>query len=47
MSNLVNPHGGGDLKALLLEGSAFDAEVTRAASLPKVSVSSREADWHK
>ena len=43
MSNLVNPHGGGDLKALLLEGSALDAEVTRAASLPKVSVSSREA----
>ena len=43
MSNLVNPHGGGDLKALLLEGSTLDAEVTRAASLPRVSVSSREA----
>ena len=43
MSNLVNPHGGGDLKSLLLEGSALDAEVTRAASLPRVSVSSREA----
>ena len=27
MSKLVNPHGGGDLKPLLLEGPALQAEV--------------------
>ena len=43
MSNLVNPHGGKDLKPLLLEGSALDAEKARAESLTKVSISSREA----
>lgn len=43
MSKLVKPHGGGELKPLLLEGSALDAEKTRAASLKQVKVSSREA----
>lgn len=39
---LVRPHGGGDLKPLLLEGEALQAAQARAASLPKVRVSSRE-----
>ena len=43
MSNLVNPHGGGELKPLLLEGEALTAELARAASLPQIKVSSREA----
>ncbi len=43
MSNLVNPHGGGDLKPLLLEGAALDAEKARALNLPRVNISSREA----
>ena len=42
MSNLVKPHGGGELKPLLLEGAAREAELARAASLPKVKMSSRE-----
>jgi sulfate adenylyltransferase len=40
---LVNPHGGGSLKPLLLEGDALKAELARAQSLPKIKVSSREA----
>ncbi len=43
MSKLVKPHGASELKPLLLEGDALAAEVVRAASLPKVNVSSREA----
>ncbi len=43
MSNLVNPHGGGDLKPLLLEGTALEAEKARALNLPRVNISSREA----
>ncbi len=39
---LVNPHGGGKLNPLLLEGKALAAELGRARSLPKVRVSSRE-----
>src|SRR3990172_10685020 len=39
---LVNPHGGGDLRPLLLEGSALAAETKRAQKLPKMRVSSRE-----
>ena len=39
---LVNPHGGGDLKPLLLEGAALVAERERVLSLPRVTVSSRE-----
>jgi sulfate adenylyltransferase len=43
MSILVNPHGGGKLKPLLLEGDALAAEKARAEGLTKISVSSREA----
>jgi len=43
MSTLVKPHGGGELKPLLLEGSALAAEQARAAGLTKINVSSREA----
>ena len=39
---LVPPHGGGDLKPLLLEGEALAAERRRAATLPALRVSSRE-----
>jgi sulfate adenylyltransferase len=39
---LVKPHGGGNLKPLLLEGEALKAELARAQSLPKIKVSSRE-----
>ncbi|HQW20419.1 MAG TPA: hypothetical protein PLI90_07075, partial [Rhodocyclaceae bacterium] len=39
---LVNPHGGGSLRPLLLEGEALIAELARASSLPKVKVGSRE-----
>ena len=42
MSGLVRPHGGGDLKPLLLEGDALAQELARARSLPKLRVSSRE-----
>ncbi|MCK5916975.1 MAG: sulfate adenylyltransferase [Cocleimonas sp.] len=42
MSNLVRPHGGGDLKPLLLEGDALTAELARAADLPQIKLSSRE-----
>ncbi len=40
---LVNPHGGGNLKPLLLEGKALTDEQARAKTLPQVKVSSREA----
>jgi sulfate adenylyltransferase len=39
---LVNPHGGGTLKPLLLEGASRNEEKKRAQSLPKLPVSSRE-----
>jgi sulfate adenylyltransferase len=39
---LVNPHGGGNLKPLLLEGEDMIAEIQRARAYPKVTVSSRE-----
>lgn len=42
MSKLVKPHGGGALKPLSLSGAALDQERKRAASLPKITVSSRE-----
>ncbi|MGE5168787.1 MAG: sulfate adenylyltransferase [Rudaea sp.] len=41
-SRLVPPHGGGSLKPRMLAGSELAAETARAASLPKVRVSSRE-----
>ncbi|MEK6771327.1 MAG: sulfate adenylyltransferase, partial [Pseudomonadota bacterium] len=42
MSKLVNPHGGGELKPLLLTGSALSDEKKRAGTLPKIKMSSRE-----
>ncbi|HHM05610.1 MAG TPA: sulfate adenylyltransferase [Gammaproteobacteria bacterium] len=42
MSTLVKPHGAERLKPLLLSGDALTAEQARAATLPKVSISSRE-----
>ncbi len=42
MSKLVRPHGGGELKPLLLEGEALAAERARAEQLPKITISSRE-----
>ncbi len=42
MSKLVTPHGADQLKPLLLEGAARDAELARAAKLPQVQISSRE-----
>lgn len=42
MSKLVRPHGGGDLKPLLLEGSELEAAKSEAESLPEVRITSRE-----
>jgi sulfate adenylyltransferase len=42
MSSLILPHGGGDLKCLLLEGEARAEEAQRAAHLKKVPMTSRE-----
>jgi sulfate adenylyltransferase len=42
VTKLVKPHGGGALKPLLLTGAALDDERKRAATLPKIPVSSRE-----
>ena len=42
MSPLVSPHGVSELRPLLLEGAALEAERTRAQALPKLRVSSRE-----
>ncbi|MEM7206227.1 MAG: sulfate adenylyltransferase [Pseudomonadota bacterium] len=42
MTHLVKPHGGGELKPLLLEGDELGAEITRAATLPRVDITSRE-----
>ena len=42
MPALVRPHGGGNLKPLLLDGDALAAERERAGALPKLRVSSRE-----
>ena len=39
---LVNPHGGGPLKPLILTGEALAAERARAAKMPRLEVSSRE-----
>ncbi|HQU17077.1 MAG: sulfate adenylyltransferase [Chromatiales bacterium 21-64-14] len=43
MSRLVKPHGGSNLKPLLLTGGALQEERKRAASLPKIPITSREA----
>ena len=42
MAELVKPHGGAGLKPRLLEGEERLAEIARAASLPRVGVTSRE-----
>jgi len=42
MSKLVKPHGGGELRPLLLKGDAQQQEMARAANLPQVRMSSRE-----
>jgi sulfate adenylyltransferase len=42
VSELVRPHGGSELKPLLLQGAELARERARAQSLPKVAVSSRE-----
>jgi sulfate adenylyltransferase len=43
MSKLVKPHGGGELKPLLLEGEALAEEKKKAETLKKVPITSREA----
>ncbi len=43
MSKLVNPHGGGELRPLMLEGDALAEERRRAESLPAIRIGSREA----
>ena len=43
MSRLVKPHGNDELKPLLLEGEALNAERARARELKQVPLSSREA----
>ena len=42
MKGLVNPHGGGELKPLLLKGDELRAERERAGSLKRINISSRE-----
>jgi sulfate adenylyltransferase len=42
VADLIKPHGSDRLVTLLLEGDALQDEITRAASLRKVSISSRE-----
>ena len=42
MAKLVSPHGSPELKPLLLEGAARDAEVKRAEGMKKVPITSRE-----
>jgi len=42
MMALVRPHGGGELRPLLLEGAPLVVERAHAATLPKLTVSSRE-----
>ena len=44
MSTLVNPHGGGRLKPLLLEGDALAAAETREEGATKMRASSCESD---
>ncbi len=43
MKKLVNPHGGGELKPLLLEGAALEEAKKAAESLPKLQITSRES----
>ena len=43
MSKLVNPHGSTELKPLILDGGELKSEQSRAQSLTKINISSREA----
>ena len=43
MSRLVKPHGGDELRPLMLEGEALETEKIRARELAKIPLSSREA----
>jgi len=43
MHNLILPHGGGELRPLLLEGEARREELSKAKRLKKVPMTSREA----
>jgi sulfate adenylyltransferase len=43
MTTLVKPHGSDELKPLLLEGAALEAEKAKAQKLTKINISSREA----
>lgn len=43
MKKLVNPHGGGELKPLLLEGATLFEAKKAAESLPKLQITSRES----
>ena len=42
MSNLVAPHGGGELKPLLVEERAREEELKRAETLKRIPMTSRE-----
>ncbi len=42
MTNLVKPHCSDQLKPLLLDGDALEAEIARAENLPRVEMQSRE-----
>ena len=42
MSDLIKPHGSDELKPLMLEGDSLKAELARAETLPRVTMSSRE-----
>ena len=42
MSNLILPHGGGELRPLLLEGEARREELSKAERLKKIPMTSRE-----
>ncbi len=42
MSQLVKPHGGGELKLLLLQGEEKKSELERAKKLPGIPMTSRE-----
>ncbi|TAL67380.1 MAG: sulfate adenylyltransferase [Bacteroidetes bacterium] len=43
MAKLISPHGSPELIILLLEGKALEDEKKKAASLPKINISSRES----
>jgi len=42
LADLIKPHGSDELMPLLLEGDALQSEISRAADLPKVTITSRE-----